>query len=416
MTMLRICLLILTSLCCQPAWASIDPLQRVWQDQTDNWYSVLLDETGELSVHPVVSGRFFRYRIMDGGVTAGVGAPTLSVAAGLLQFGQAQLRPAAVSSEWFDFEHGGVRLHGVLTLPNGTGPFPLVVNAHGSGKEAATGFDWSASWYAQAGYATLIFDKRGTGASGGQYSHDFELLAGDLQAAVKAAGADPRIDARRIGVAGYSQGVYVATLAASRSPSIAFVIAGFGMTESPLREDLLETRLHFEARHPTLDWAAFEALVLACQQAFALGDDSRWREVKAHKRRWRGQVDADALAGTLTGDGCLRWGPTALKLFGRKRLPAGLRWDYDPQPVMAGLQQPVLWQFGAADVDAPPASSIALTRRWAASGKPMTVLVYEGATHGIYHQAVDADGHSYRYKDPRYIADLLQWLRDLPQP
>lgn len=418
MPLLRSVLLTLTTVLCLPdlADAGPDPLQRVWRDESGAWYSVIEDAQGELTIHPTASGRFYRYQIKDDGATAANGAPALSLAPGLLQLGQAQLRPAPLTSEWFDFEHAGLRLHGVLTLPQGPGPFALVVNAHGSGREAATGFDWAAAWYAQAGFATLIFDKRGTGQSGGEYSHDFELLAGDLLAAVRAASADPRIDARRVGVAGYSQGVYVATLAASRSPAIAFVIAGFGMTESPLREDLLETRLHFEAHYPQLQWEEFEPLVVACQQAFALRDDYRWREVKAHKRRWRGLVEADALAGTLTGDGCLRWGPTALKLFGRKRLPAGLRWDYDPQPVMAGLQQPVLWQFGSADVDAPPASSIALTRQWAASGKPMRIQVYEGATHGIYRQAVDAEGNHYRYKDPRYIADLVQWLRDLPRP
>ena len=63
---------------------------------------------------------------------------------------------------------------------------------------------------------------------------------------------------------------------------------------------------------------------------------------------------------------------------------------------------------------APPESSIALTRQWAAAGRPITVHVYEGAGHGIYQQGTDTDGRAYHYKDPRYIADLIAWLRDLP--
>ena len=278
-------LLLLLSVHGWPALAAkdapaIDPLQRVWRDAQGGWYSVLVDEAGALTVHPVASGRFLGYTLQDGLAAPKAGAPQLQIAERSLSFGGVNLQPWSGRSEWFAFQHDGLRFHGVLSLPPGEGPFPLVINAHGSGREAATGFDWAASWYAQAGYATLIFDKRGTGQSGGEYTHDFDLLAGDLLAALAAVAADPRIDAQRIGLGGYSQGVYVATLAASRSPQVAFVIASFGMTESPLREDLLETKLHFEAHYPALAWAEFEPLVLACQQAFALRDDRQWPQVK----------------------------------------------------------------------------------------------------------------------------------------
>jgi dienelactone hydrolase len=55
---------------------------------------------------------------------------------------------------------------------------------------------------------------------------DYKTLADDAIAGQSALAKLPRIDAKRIGFWGFSQGGWIAVLAASRSPSTAFAISG----------------------------------------------------------------------------------------------------------------------------------------------------------------------------------------------
>src|SRR3546814_18123700 len=76
------------------------------------------------------------------------------------------------------------------------------------------------------GIAVFTYDRRGSGASGTKNAGgDFTLLADDAIAAARSLKSDPRIDPRRIGTWGLSQGGWISPLAASRSPDIAFVVA-----------------------------------------------------------------------------------------------------------------------------------------------------------------------------------------------
>ncbi len=95
--------------------------------------------------------------------------------------------------------------------------FPLVAFFHGGGSEKSNGFDAGhARYFARRGYVTLIYSARGHGASGGETTiagpkeiRDlFDVLAWALGLGDRDTPAHPdfRIDPRRIGLAGYSQG------------------------------------------------------------------------------------------------------------------------------------------------------------------------------------------------------------------
>jgi hypothetical protein len=74
--------------------------------------------------------------------------------------------------------------------------------------------------------AALIYDKRGCGASTGDWTraglHD---LAEDALACVRSLRGRPDINADQIGVWGLSQGASIIPIAAGRSPDVAFLIA-----------------------------------------------------------------------------------------------------------------------------------------------------------------------------------------------
>jgi uncharacterized protein len=76
------------------------------------------------------------------------------------------------------------------------------------------------------GIATLIYDKRGSGKSTGDWkSADFNVLASDALAAVGFLQQQDGINPKKIGIHGHSQGASIAPLIASQSKSVAFVLA-----------------------------------------------------------------------------------------------------------------------------------------------------------------------------------------------
>jgi hypothetical protein len=67
------------------------------------------------------------------------------------------------------FQNGAVTLAGTLLLPRAEGRVPVVVFLHGSGPEGRWGSRYLATQVAAHGIAGLIFDKRGVGASSGDW-------------------------------------------------------------------------------------------------------------------------------------------------------------------------------------------------------------------------------------------------------
>ena len=123
------------------------------------------------------------------------------------------------------FRNGAVSLAGTLTLPSGIKPHPAVVFIHGSGPDSRENYSFYAELFARHGIATLIYDKRGVGASTGDWRRvHFRDLAEDALAGVRLLRSHKDIDASRIGLWGGSNGGWVAPLAASLSNDVAFVI------------------------------------------------------------------------------------------------------------------------------------------------------------------------------------------------
>ena len=125
-----------------------------------------------------------------------------------------------------EFRSGAVGLAGTLIEPARTqGPHPVVVLVPGESEAPRDAYRKNADFLVSQGFAALVYDRRGVGASQGKGEPAaFSELADDALAAVELLRGRSGVDPEHIGLWGHSQGGWVATLAASRSRSVGFVI------------------------------------------------------------------------------------------------------------------------------------------------------------------------------------------------
>jgi acetyl esterase/lipase len=146
--------------------------------------------------------------------------------------------PASVSvvEEEKTFENGPTKLSGTLYLAAGRKPMSAIVITHAAAfpLRDLPLYRHLKEMLPALGVAVFIYDRRGSGRSGGDLqASDYALLADDAVAAVRMLKADTRIDPQRVGIWGLSQGGWLALLAASRSSEPAFIIAVSAPLVSP---------------------------------------------------------------------------------------------------------------------------------------------------------------------------------------
>lgn len=311
------------------------------------------------------------------------------------------------------FDGAGVRLAGRLVLPKGGGRVPIVVLVHGSEHFSARDFYSLQRMLPAAGIGAFVYDKRGTGTSGGRYSQDYLTLATDAIAAMHEAKRLAGTRAGRVGYQAGSQGGWVAPLAARIEP-VDFVIVGFGLAVSPLDEDreaiAYDMERHgygAEVRAKALEVADASAAVLLA--GFREGYD-RIAAVKAKygKEPWFAHVHGNITFFLLqTPEATLReQGPS---------LAPGIPLQYDPMPVLRNLDVPQLWILGADDTDAPVGETSRRLAALAGAGRPIRTVVFPRADHGIYEYETQPDGTRVSTRNPDgYFALMRDFILGLP--
>lgn len=311
------------------------------------------------------------------------------------------------------FRSGDVELQGRLTLPSETQvPLAAVIFVHGSDPVPSAGLEWLPHLLATHGIATLVFDKRGTGCSGGSYVQHFDVLADDVVSAARWLEAQPEIDAGRIGLAGFSQGGWVAPLAARKHPGIRYVAVAYGLAMSMADEDRLEAplklreqgvdeasvaefealnaALHTVAREGFKDWRAFEQLLERARQR-------PWFAVASQQPSWLGMT--------------VKMGLEQAKAQAPQMFQHFFQPFYDPVPTLEQLDIPMLWLIAGKDMEAPPGPTIAVLERLRGQGKRLTLRVFPNADHGMQDVELRAGKRIRTRFADGYFQTLLEWLR-----
>jgi dienelactone hydrolase len=313
------------------------------------------------------------------------------------------------------FESSGVSLVGRLVMPKGAGRVPVVVLVHGSEHDSALNSYALQRLFPSQGVGAFVYDKRGTGASGGSYTQDFEVLARDAIAAMQTAKQLAGARLRRIGYQGGSQGGWVVPLATNLAP-VDFAIVSFGLAVTILEEDQQSVALDMVFHHHSAeDTTKALELARAGERLFETGGHEGYDQFNALRERFRSEpwykdVHGDFLFFILPLDQAQIIDAMTKDLnFVEARTP----FRYEPMPTLEASTTPQLWVLGSDDLEAPSAETAKRIKSLIAQGKPYTLAVYSGAEHGMTEYEIDANGDrvSTRFA-PGYFQMMVDFIRD----
>jgi uncharacterized protein len=294
------------------------------------------------------------------------------------------------------YNNGTIRLAARLMLPPSTQASPAVVIIQGSGPSDRSN-TWSqdiAEELLHQGVVVLLTDKRGAGASTGDWrTSTFSDLAGDALAGVEFLRTCSEVDAANIGVVGLSQGGQVAPLAAASSEQIAFVIAVSSKAVSFAEGSFGEMRN--TARQAGLSESDVQVVLrinLAAGRFLLTGAWEPYFQARAHAL----QTGARAIIeGFPSSQGDPIW----------HFLRSAITWD--PLPYWLQVHQPVLIVYGEDDEEdnTPVRESVRrLEHTFGVVQKTdHQIVVVPGVGHGI------RDPQSRRLA-PRFVEALGSWL------
>lgn len=285
---------------------------------------------------------------------------------------------------------GGTRLAGRLLMPEGEAPVPLVVLVHGAEQDSARTWDFMQRQLPAEGVAAFVYDKRGTGDSGGSYTQDYSVLANDAVAAMQEAKRLAGTRVIRAGFRGGSQGGWVAPLAATRT-HVDFMIVGYGLAVNALQEDREAAILQMQQKGYAPD-IIDSALEIVDAAGVVAGSDFQrgFQAFDAVRLKYRDQPWYKDVYGNFTHLLLPYYGDELRRKVQSYRF--GTPWHYDPMPVLRELRTPQLWELGDADVDAPMGETFHHLRMLAREGAPITIAVFPGGEHGMTTFETSADG------------------------
>lgn len=288
-------------------------------------------------------------------------------------------------TEEVTFRSSGFEISGVLVKPAEEGIFPAVIVLHGSGPESLSDISYkaTANTLVRAGFAVLLYDKRGVGNSGGDFeSAIYSDFVDDAIEAVRYLRYHEDIDADRIGLFGNSESGWFTPEIAYRSENIAFIFNRVGPPIPWIDTVLWETRNEF------LDAGVAEADLDKLLDI----TERRWSYYQATgldpslaEGPVRNAINADLTAlreSIPLADEVLpeRLRPYEMEFYSDFSADA----SYDPGPFLRLIDVPMFYAFGETDVNVPTVQCVEYLEMLREEyGKNIDYTVFEGVGHPL---------------------------------
>ena len=298
------------------------------------------------------------------------------------------------------FSNGSVELAATVSIPDVAGPRPAVVLLAGSGPAPRAGLRKFADHFNDLGFATLIYDKRGSGESTGDWmTASMTDMVGDAAAALDTLRNQQGVDRTRVGVWGVSQAGWFIPVLASREPSLAFAIVLTGGGSTPRDVEMFMHREALRrANASETDFAEAEQLLAAYFDW--LGGNGKREDVvaliaEAKGKPWYSAIRIDRVMPSDANRPNWEWVAA-----------------FDPLPSIERMRIPVLVLLGEADRMGSTENSARRWREGFARGvnNRAQVTIIEGmghaATIGSAHQQGSAT-------IPAYLTAVAAFLSTL---
>ena len=281
------------------------------------------------------------------------------------------------------FGHAGVLLAGSLTVPGRDVPGVVMVGGSGpTDRHNDRYFPPIRRHLVDAGIAVLSYDKRGVGASSGDWRDaTLDDLAADASAALELLRAQAGVRPGAVGLFGHSEGGWVVLRVAAGRDDVPWVITNSGPATTPAVQER-HALANIVRQDVDRALAAYDRIVEAGRR------DGDFAETK--------RIAADA-GRSFTEDYWSTVDEHTWEFLKRKQ-------DHDPLPDVRRLRCPHLAIFGGADELVPVADSVRLFSAAACHRDhlaPLTVEVFPGADHRLH----TGDGLA-----PGYLATLARWI------
>jgi pimeloyl-ACP methyl ester carboxylesterase len=297
------------------------------------------------------------------------------------------------------FQSGGVALTGTLRVPLTKGKHPAVFLLVGSGPVARDGEWFYADHFARHGIATLVYDKRGTGSSGGDYRDEsLNDEAADALAGIHYLQSRKDINARKVGLYGRSHGGIVAPLAASLSKDIAFIINVSGAGVPPYQQVTYQAEAQMRRD-------GFSEADIAEAIAYL---NLKWEVARTGGAGWD---KLQAATQNASGKKWLARVQPATKL--EDIVPSWKsQMEYDPMPALEKVKCPVLAIFGELDTLTPVAETTANYRKGPgkAGNKDVTIKVFSSADHALLVWPKPNDQLHWPVLAAGYLDAMTNWI------
>ncbi|MEX1024184.1 MAG: CocE/NonD family hydrolase [Planctomycetota bacterium] len=293
--------------------------------------------------------------------------------------GDRRLERREVRTEQITVERDGATLAGTLTLPAGENAACLVL-AGGSDWRNRRGLETQRLLLAALGVASIAYDKRGFGESGGQRTVPFATTAADLRAFAELARAHPACDGERGGYLAGRRGGWSGAVAAAEDPACACFVSFVGPAVSPIEQETTARLDRMLERGATEAELALGERYLRALWEFARGA-SDGNSYLALRREVAGAGWLDELQGPDDlDDESWRW--------------TRLNGDFDQRATLRSLDCPTLALFGELDLAVAARIHAPLMRDalWFAGVDPAKVLVLTGCDHSLRVVERDPDG------------------------
>ena len=288
-------------------------------------------------------------------------------------------------SEEVSFTSGDIQLAGTFVKPFNDGVFPAIILLHGSGPEKRSDPPTRAvvNTLVRNGFAVLLYDKRGVGASGGDFNTArYRDFINDAIAAVNYLSNRADIDSESIGLYTVSESGWFAPEIAMRTQRIAFIFNKVGPPLSwvdtvqwEVRNDYLADGIAESDVQKLVDlalrrWAYYQAAVADPQLATGPERDAINRQIA----KLRGEIP---MADQVLAEELRPYDVESYEEFAADS-------SYDPSPFLSEIDIPMYYTFGELDINIPTRRSVAVLEALVEEqGKDIVITVYPDVGHGL---------------------------------